>query len=323
MMYRLSFAAAIAVLVQALSGEAGAGQGNPVLFPRDHSIVAGTINVIIDAEPDRSPGLIVQITVGNERYPSMDVSAGPHAVQKVVLAPGLNTITVTYLEKERRSEELKELATQEITVYSAADPLRVGPAPKGFHPAPFHLKEHEARCSGCHPMEAAVAGARNGVHKGNACLACHRTVISGAFVHDPSAAGNCLACHDPASAPARYDVPSSSTSGDAVARLCSTCHAGKLARGRRHGPAEAGFCTLCHNPHAGARPVQLRATAQTLCTVCHAESPRGRCRDKTAGASAGISGNHGDTVTESCIGCHKTHCSDSDKFLLVGTVGLR
>jgi len=56
-----------------------------------------------------------------------------------------------------------------------------------------------------------------------------------------------------------------------VQAVCARCHSDILAGPIKHGPAERGYCTLCHDPHAGNYPSWTRNQAWRLCTTCHAE----------------------------------------------------
>jgi predicted CXXCH cytochrome family protein len=60
------------------------------------------------------------------------------------------------------------------------------------------------------------------------------------------------------------------TGGD----LCTTCHAAKK-NAVLHGPYRAGQCLVCHDPHTGDRPDQIRAEINTLCLSCHGTGQSG------------------------------------------------
>jgi len=101
-----------------------------------------------------------------------------------------------------------------------------------------------------------------------------------------------------------------------VPQACMKCHPGMLSGSFRHGPADAGFCNLCHDPHGSPSPAWLRKPSWDLCTTCHVE--------KTAGAHvvAGfVSGNTHPTKDRrdpsrpgkrlSCTSCHEPHSAGS------------
>lgn len=86
--------------------------------------------------------------------------------------------------------------------------------------------------------------------------------------------------------------------------LCYGCHqeiAGE--KNYKHGPAEGGHCTSCHNPHQSEEELLLVATGQNLCLDCHDEK------------SIGQNIVHQGINLNNCIECHNPHSSDK-KYLL-------
>jgi predicted CXXCH cytochrome family protein len=39
----------------------------------------------------------------------------------------------------------------------------------------------------------------------------------------------------------------------------------------KHGPVDAGYCTVCHDPHASEKADGLRKSVWDLCVTCHFE----------------------------------------------------
>lgn len=56
-----------------------------------------------------------------------------------------------------------------------------------------------------------------------------------------------------------------------VNETCERCHPKMLDAPYRHGPPEAGYCNLCHDPHASPYSAWLRKGSWELCTTCHDE----------------------------------------------------
>jgi predicted CXXCH cytochrome family protein len=88
-----------------------------------------------------------------------------------------------------------------------------------------------------------------------------------------------------------------------VPQLCYECHDAVVpaaSEGWMHGPAAAGECLLCHDPHKTTNPHLLREQIPSLCYKCHQEM---------AGESTP------DDVKEphsQCIGCHAAHASPTE-----------
>lgn len=201
----------------------------PIVFPKDKSIVGSRVNLVLD--PTEVP--FFQVIVGKTEYPVVDTSTGKHAFQGLELEPGLNTLTIKVFAppppeekdtvKVAKSSDAKEastggdaskqklllLSTWERQVFSMRGIATVGIAPKGFNKEPFHSREHETGCSGCHELEAPPRGAALPKKPEDViCYACHRKIPTGKYIHGPAAVWNCLACHDPELYPVKYQFTS-------------------------------------------------------------------------------------------------------------------
>lgn len=60
-----------------------------------------------------------------------------------------------------------------------------------------------------------------------------------------------------------------------VKQTCLKCHGSILDKPFKHGPVDAGYCTLCHDPHASPNSAWVRKPAWELCTTCHAQHGSG------------------------------------------------
>lgn len=69
----------------------------------------------------------------------------------------------------------------------------------------------------------------------------------------------------------QFDPKMTSRKSHTVQETCSKCHPDMLSGPSKHGPTDAGLCTLCHDPHASPNSAQLRKPRWSLCTTCHDE----------------------------------------------------
>jgi predicted CXXCH cytochrome family protein len=66
-----------------------------------------------------------------------------------------------------------------------------------------------------------------------------------------------------------FDPKTPAKRASTVKETCLKCHANVLSRRFKHGPVEAGYCVLCHDPHASPNPAWTRKPTWDLCTTCH------------------------------------------------------
>ena len=89
--------------------------------------------------------------------------------------------------------------------------------------------------------------------------------------------------------------------------LCVTCHADKTRQFPfMHGPAAAGACAECHDPHRSPLPHLLRTDPPKLCFQCHDRTPDG--------AKPGPCARPSDDAR--CTDCHNPH-GGAARFFLV------
>ncbi|MHB8845435.1 MAG: cytochrome c3 family protein [Nitrospirota bacterium] len=201
-----------------------------ILYPKQNAVVGRRVNVVLDPATDWSAVPYVQVQAGKTVYPVVDTSTGRHAVQGVLLAQGLNTITVRILapelpesaqdgkakasEKSRTTrvtlapgpglakQDFTVVQTQLLQVFNRDGGLAAAPA--RFSPRYFHTGEQETECSGCHRLAAGPGDFQAKKPDDVLCRACHRDIIKAKYVHGPAALWYCLACHDPEASPVRY-----------------------------------------------------------------------------------------------------------------------
>lgn len=105
----------------------------------------------------------------------------------------------------------------------------------------------------------------------------------------------------------------------AIRDVCLKCH-GDVMNGRfKHGPVDAGNCTLCHDPHASGNAAWLRKPSWELCTTCHDE--KATERHVLTGLKKNAShptkakrdpARRGKRLT--CVSCHQPHSAESSSL---------
>lgn len=263
----------------------------------DASTIRPSLRVFVEA-PSSTTVSVGGVQVGCiPAIPDGGVPAGvtPLLHCLVPLRPGRQTIRA--LDQDQSAE---------LTVSR----LKVGRdlLPEGALGTALHTPEVEARCAGCHQLHEAPL-ADGGLALQGPCLTCHpappRAARSGSRQHDA-----CLACHDDASTP-RFAVRWPIEAG------CLACHEEtKRAideRPKRHGPAVAGRCTVCHDAHGGSTPGWLIGATFELCTGCHEGQRAGRhvlagfVNADSHPVEAWLDGG----VHFTCSACHEPHAARS------------
>jgi predicted CXXCH cytochrome family protein len=181
------------------------------------------------------------------------------------------------------------------------DPVRKGAcehchAPHAGSSGKILAMPEPALCLQCHRVGDPKLGA---AHEGfvatkTKCTSCHAPHSStdehllDPFPHPPFAEGSCEACH------AEGEPPSKA---NARRQACVECHDDK-AEGTGHQKVAGVDCVDCHRPHAAGNPELLVASADRLCTKCHA--------DRGGPAEAGET-VHPPAARGECLRCHDVH----------------
>ncbi len=126
---------------------------------------------------------------------------------------------------------------------------------------------------------------------------CHSAVTDYPVVHLPVLADDCQQCHVLIKNKHAFEeLPP-------TPELCGQCHDPIEDRPRIHPPA-LDDCLLCHNPHGGPAPFNLKAVnQQEICFQCHDEDLMGEAVQ------------HGPSALGVCSACHNPHSADYEKFL--------
>lgn len=120
-----------------------------------------------------------------------------------------------------------------------------------------------------------------------------------------------------------FDPRTPVRSGLNVPETCGTCHGSMLEGKFKHGPAEAGYCTLCHDPHASSYPSWTRKQPWRLCTTCHAKMRsephviRGFARS-VAHPTKKFRDPARPGRRLSCASCHSPHSAETPELLAFG-----
>ena len=118
------------------------------------------------------------------------------------------------------------------------------------------------------------------------------------YVHQPYLEKECGACHNKGQM--------GSLTGTEPG-LCYQCHPDFAEKFRiEHGPAAAGHCTGCHNPHRSYEESLLIRAGDEQCLHCH-ESAR-----------LYTDSYHVESSENLCVSCHNPHGSDNHLLLRLG-----
>jgi len=115
-----------------------------------------------------------------------------------------------------------------------------------------------------------------------------------------------------------------------IREACLKCHPNVMIGSFKHGPAVAGHCTSCHDPHASENIAWLRKRPWDLCVTCHAEKATGlhvlvsfnnkkKKGEKGDGHPTKFKRNparRGERL--SCVSCHEPHSAESSALLAYG-----
>jgi predicted CXXCH cytochrome family protein len=188
---------------------------------------------------------------------------------------------------------LTAAATRVLLAFAAL--LLIVPAGQGCAPATrYHILSFFF--DGVPLPEGMQAPAKTGASP-NAKPAAQKIVVAR---HAPYAKKQCSACHTPMTNTLLASVP----------ELCFRCHKmGQSEKRYVHAPSLAGFCRLCHDPHASTHPFLLLASPREMCFYCH--NPEDIAKNQA----------HGDNEAP-CTQCHNPH-ADNRYYLRAEIAALR
>jgi predicted CXXCH cytochrome family protein len=107
-----------------------------------------------------------------------------------------------------------------------------------------------------------------------------------------------------------------------IREACMKCHAELMNGLFKHGPVDAGYCIVCHSPHASAQRAVLKKPAWELCTTCHSEKATevhvvvGKHRPSHPTRKVRDPMRPGKRLT--CASCHEPHSADNMNYYTYG-----
>lgn len=103
--------------------------------------------------------------------------------------------------------------------------------------------------------------------------------------------------------------------GFTVMETCLKCHGDVMSGKFKHGPADAGYCNLCHDPHASPYAAWTRKSTWDLCTTCHDDFVGDRHVIVGVGSKSHPTKNRRDPVRPgkrlTCASCHNPHSAEN------------
>lgn len=128
---------------------------------------------------------------------------------------------------------------------------------------------------------------------------CHADYSKRAYVHGPTALGDCKVCHKPLN-PQEHTYKPAREGPD----LCQYCHLDQTTKKYLHDPLEKkGDCVQCHDPHGSDNNFFLSSkTVADSCKECHE-------------VTKDMKFLHGPIAAGECTVCHNPHGSDYERLL--------
>jgi predicted CXXCH cytochrome family protein len=120
-----------------------------------------------------------------------------------------------------------------------------------------------------------------------------------------------------------FDPKMPAVRSSTIRDACLKCHSDVMSGLFKHGPIDAGYCTLCHDPHASENAAWLRKPSWELCTTCHDEKATERH------VLAGLKKNASHPTKHkrdparrgkrmACVSCHEPHSAESRYLFAFG-----
>lgn len=146
--------------------------------------------------------------------------------------------------------------------------------------------------------QAAITDSLNAVSADSTSLLASRMTAEFVF-HAPYREKECGSCHNQGQMGSLTEEEPD---------LCYLCHIDfREINNFQHGPASAGYCTECHNPHRSKEPKLLVNSGHDLCSECHDSE------------SLFLGVFHSRDDEDECYSCHDPHGDDNRTFLKSGS----
>ena len=112
-----------------------------------------------------------------------------------------------------------------------------------------------------------------------------------------------------------FDPKAPSQRAFTVMETCLKCHGNVMSGTFKHGPTDAGYCNLCHDPHASPYGAWIRKPTWDLCTTCHSEFRNDAHVIAGIGTKSHPTKNRRDPARPgkrlTCSGCHDPHSAEN------------
>lgn len=155
-------------------------------------------------------------------------------------------------------------------------------------------------------------------YSGKPCARCHKSKITGSFLHGALEGNNCAACHKLSNGNHQQDHSYSDVKFK-DSDLCNECHSAFSAGVSVHSPISEKDCLSCHTPHTSAYRYLLTIPSDKLCFKCHEQSDlTGKnAAQKTAFRNKGENLHllHVKKGGISCLSCHSPHKSNQSHLI--------
>lgn len=161
------------------------------------------------------------------------------------------------------------------------------------------------------PAHAADAKGTIDPISGKSCSHCHRSKITGKFVHEAVAGKECTPCHQTLKGNHQRDHSLFGVK-DKSAKLCYECHDNQSTQKSVHPPIQMDECLGCHAPHNAPRPKLLRENLGDLCWECHDKALLTEKETTKTGFRDGVQNLHFAHANQNaiaCLACHDAHAS--------------
>jgi predicted CXXCH cytochrome family protein len=147
---------------------------------------------------------------------------------------------------------------------------------------------------------------------GKPCYQCHRSKVTGVYIHDALAGNECTPCHGTTGGNHQKDHALYAVK-DKSANLCWQCHESQANAKSLHPIISAEGCLACHGPHNSSQKQLLRAVPPKLCFQCHERSMvEEKVTQKATGFRDGTENLHFVHAGKNgiaCLTCHDVHAS--------------
>ncbi|MEI6205696.1 MAG: cytochrome c3 family protein [Desulfuromonadales bacterium] len=162
-------------------------------------------------------------------------------------------------------------------------------------------------------LAAESAGTADSV-SGKPCYRCHRSKVTGAYVHEAVAGKECTPCHNAAGGDHQKNHNLYAVK-DKSPKLCYECHDSKADKKSVHPAIDEAGCTGCHAPHNSSLQKLLRREVPSICFQCHnLERVELKETGKATGFRDGVQNLHyvhaGEKTAIPCLTCHDVHASN-------------